>query len=161
LAREYLPLAASNMRNYVAFDRADQPYFDLRFVTEDQWKAVKALQIDERVNDGAVVGRKTKLWLHDKLVAGRQISELFGWIDRSRPEPPTPLEQRLRAMTPAQREQEAREFYRRVEQRLQEPDALALEAEAAEEKAAGGIGYTIDQEPEKPATSISRERGCK
>jgi hypothetical protein len=44
-------------------------------------------------------------------------------------------------MTPEQREEHAREFVRRVEQRL-------LEAEAAE-RAEGGIGAAIDQEPEK------------
>jgi hypothetical protein len=53
-------------------------------------------------------------------------------------------------MTPEQREQHAREFYRRVEHWLQELDALALAAEVAVEEAAGEIGYTtIEREPEK------------
>jgi hypothetical protein len=52
-----------------------------------------------------------------------------------------------------QREQEARKFYRKVQQRLLEVDATGE---------GGGIGNdTIDQEPEKPATSISRERRWK
>jgi hypothetical protein len=88
------------------------------------------------------------------VAANAILDRAFGKPQPQRHEPPTPLEQRLRQMTPDQREQEAREFYRKVQQRL-------LEAEAAERAEAGGIGYTIDQEPEKPATSISRERRWK
>ncbi len=142
LAREWLPLATSNMRNYVEIDRANGLLqFDFRDVTDDQWKAVKAVQIETRTltgnGDPAKGGArgtevaKVKFWLYDKVEAGMAIAKLFSWIDApQRQEPPTPLEQRLRAMTPDQREQEAREFYRRVEQRL-------LEAEASGE---GGIG---------------------
>jgi phage terminase small subunit len=150
LAREWVPLATSNMRNYVVLDAMNGlPQFDFRNVTEDQWKAVKAMQVETRrlvgrdagdENAGAEV-TKVKFWLHPKVEAGMAIAQMFGWIDRTKPEPPTPLEQRLRAMTPDQREENAREFVRRVEQRL-------LEAEAAE-RAEGGIGAAIDQEPEK------------
>ena len=147
LAREWVPLATSNMRNYVVLDAMNGlPQFDFRNVTEEQWKAIKALQVETRTlvgkneNNGTEV-TKVKFWLHPKVEAGMAIAQMFGWIDRTKPEPPTPLEQRLRAMTPDQREENAREFVRRVEQRL-------LEAEAAE-RAEGGIGAAIDQEPEK------------
>jgi hypothetical protein len=75
------------------------------------------------------------------VAANAILDRAFGKPQPQRHEPVTPLEQRLRAMTPEQREQEAREFYRKVQQRL-------LEAKAAE-RAEGGIGnVTIDEEPE-------------
>jgi hypothetical protein len=67
------------------------------------------------------------------------IAKLFGWI--SEREEVTPLEQRLRAMTPDQREEYAREFYRKVQQRLLEADATGEDE--------GRIGRVIDQEPER------------
>jgi MFS transporter, ACS family, tartrate transporter len=74
MAREYLPLVTSSMRNYVASAGAEgQVVFDLRGVTEEQWKAVKALQIETRPvagADGSPASEvlKIKLWLHDRLL---------------------------------------------------------------------------------------------
>lgn len=123
LAREFLPLAVSNMRNYVRLEDAKGlPEFDFRNVTEDQWKAVKALEVTTRkITDEMAEVTKVKFWLHPKIEAGMAIAKLFGWIIE-RKEDVTRIEERLRNMTPEQREADAEDLYRRAMQRLLEDD---------------------------------------
>lgn len=134
LAREYVPLVTSNMRNYVAFSGMDgQPVYDLRNVPDDQWKAIKAMQIETVGGGEAPEVTKIKLWLHEKVGPGTLIAKLFGWIIE-RKEDITRIEERLRNMTPEQREADAEDLYRRAMQRLLEPPG---EDEVTPE---GGIG---------------------
>jgi hypothetical protein len=144
LARELVPLATSNLGDYIAFNRDSDPYFDLSKATREQMAAVQSLQFESYVDGKGAAAhevKKLKLQLHPKIPAGMAIAQLFGWINREKPEPPTPLEQRLRAMTPDQRAEYAREFYRKVQQRLLEADATGEDE--------GGIGnVAINQEPE-------------
>jgi phage terminase small subunit len=84
LAREFVPLATSSMKNYVTVGLLDgQPYFDFSAVTEDQWRAVKTMTIEEFVDGkggNAREVRRVKFQLHDKVPAGMAIAKLFGWI---------------------------------------------------------------------------------
>jgi hypothetical protein len=75
------------------------------------------------------------------VAANAILDRAFGKPQPQRHEPVTPLEQRLRAMTPEQREQEAREFYRRVQRRLAQADA-----DGEDDREIGNVA--IDQEPE-------------
>jgi len=146
LAREFVPLATSSMKNYVTVSPLEgQPYFDFSAVTEDQWRAVKAMTIEEFVDGkggNAREVRRVKFQLHDKVPAGMAIAKLFGWIVERR-EDVNKLEERLRAMTPEQRAADAEELHRKVRQMLLE-DQRAREAEA---EAEGGVGY-VTEEPE-------------
>ena len=98
------------MRNYVASDGVDkQPVFDLRNVTDEQWKAVKALQIEEYVDgkgESAREVRRVKLWLHDKVAPGTLIAKLFNWILPPPRDSGPSEEERLRKLTPEQRAEE-------------------------------------------------------
>jgi len=68
---------------------------------------------------------------------------MFGFIaEVPKSEPPTRLEERLRKMTPDEREQHARELLRQVQERLQQDDA---------KEEARRMGITlIEPEPGEP-----------
>jgi phage terminase small subunit len=108
MAREYVPLITSNMRNYVV-DAGTQVAFDFSMVTPEQWKAVKALQVDEFVEgkgENAREIRRVKLWLHDKVGPGKLVAQLFNWIVAPRRDEGPSEEERLRKLTPEQRAEE-------------------------------------------------------
>jgi phage terminase small subunit len=108
LAREYVPLVTSNMRNYVT-DVGSQVAFDFSTVTPEQWKAVKALQVDEFVEgkgENAREIRRVKLWLHDKVGPGKLVAQLFNWIVPPPRDSGPSEEERLRKLTPEQRAEE-------------------------------------------------------
>ena len=86
------------------------------------------------------VGRGGAAVLHAKRGALMDIARICGWIVEKR-EDVTPLEQRLRAMTPEQREADAEDLYRRAMQRLREDDGNVAGGEPE-----GGIGCTIEPE---------------
>ena len=149
LAQELLPIVMANMADYFKFDEVGHPHLDPSGCTRAQMKAIKSIQIEEFSDGGGEEARRMrrcKIQLRDPVPAAMATARLFGWIMAPpRPEPPTPLEQRLRAMTPEQRRQDAKELYDRIRERLKElpPSAIEPEAENLEtntEEIQGGIG---------------------
>jgi phage terminase small subunit len=119
LAREYVPLVTSNMRNYLV-DVGNQVAFDFSQVTPEQWKAVKALQVDEYMDgkgDSAREVKRVKLWLHDKVGPGQLIAKLFGWIIERRKDE-TDKNERLAGLSDAQRLSEAIDIIARAREAL-------------------------------------------
>lgn len=148
LAQELLPIVMANMADYFKFDEVGNPHLDLAGCTRAQMKAIKSIQIEEIMDAGGVElrMRRTKIQLREPVPAAITIARLFSWIIAPpRPEPPTPLEQRLRAMTPEQRRQDAKDLYDRIRERLKELPPSAVEPEGEEleptvEGAQGGLG---------------------
>jgi len=61
------------------------------------------------------------------------IARLFSWIvDPPKPEPPSPTEERLRRMTPEEREQDAYQLYERARRVLDEDAARRQREEEGE-----------------------------
>ena len=140
LARELVPLAVSNLGDYIEFNQDNDPYFDLSKATRAQLAAVQSLQIESYADGKGAAARevkKIKLQLHPKIHAAMGIARMFGWVVQKH-EDVSPLEERLRAMTPEQRAADADELHRKVRQMLLE-DQRAREAEAeAEAEEDGG-----------------------
>jgi len=108
MAREYVPLVSSSMRHYVV-NVGTQVAFDFSQVTDEQWKAVKSLQVEEYVDgkgENAREVRRVKLWLHDKVDPGTLIAKLFNWILPPPRDSGPSEEERLRKLTPEQRAEE-------------------------------------------------------
>ena len=92
--------------------------------------------------------RRVKIVLRDNVPAAMAIARLFSWIvDPPKPEPPSPTEERLRLMTPEQREQDAYELYERARRVLDEDAGRRRQEEEGEvidqdddQLQSGGIG---------------------
>ena len=137
LAQELLAIVMANMADYFKFDEVGNPHLDLAGCTRAQMKAIKSIQIEEIMDAGGVElrMRRTKIQLREPVPAAITIARLFSWIIAPpRPEPPTPLEQRLRAMTLEQRRQDAKELYAQIQARLNELPPSAVEAADCSER---------------------------
>jgi len=126
LGRELLPLATSNLADYMGRDESGQIEFrfDLSRTTYEQMKAIKSIQIEHVIRGSGATERtveKVRIQLHEKTPAHLALARMFGWItDPAREPPPTPYEQRLRQMTPEQRAEEGRKLLDLARQRLLE-----------------------------------------
>lgn len=126
MGRELLPLAASNMADYMARDESGQIVFefDLSRTTYEQMKAVRSIQVETVIRGSGKDQRlveKVRIQLHEKTPAHLALARLFGWIvDPGREPPPTPYESRLRQMTPAQRAAEGTKLIELARQKLLE-----------------------------------------
>jgi len=128
LARELLPLARSNIADFVHFDPlSGTPALTLSDATSEQTAAIKTIHVKTQKLRSSGSGAETgqvldfKLLLHDKIAAAMAIARMFGWITEAEKQaPPTPLGQRLRAMTPEQRAEFAKDFIAQTRQRLED-----------------------------------------
>lgn len=148
MARELLPLAGSNIQDYLELDQDGKPLmaFDLSRATLQQMKAIRSLTIETVVRGKGADQReveKVRLVLHDKVPAHVTLARLFGWLlDPAREAPPSPYEQRLRQMTPEQRAEEGAKLIDRARQRLLE---YAQETEATDLEPDGEGGFSAPQ----------------
>jgi hypothetical protein len=127
------------MNDYVGLNAEGSPYFDFSNVGREQWAAVKALTIEEFMDgkgERARPVKRIKFQLHEKVGAGMAIAKLFGWIIEKR-EDVSRLEERLKAMSPEERRQDAEEMYRKARAKL-------LGYERKQELS--GIGEAVDNE---------------
>ncbi len=105
------------MADYIKVGTDGEITFDLANCTREQWAAVQSLQIDrfdgqdERGKPRVHYRIKFRLW--PKAEALREMCKLFGWIEERRGELDG-IAAKLRAMTPEQREEDARQLMLRV-----------------------------------------------
>ncbi len=142
------------------------PHSDFSRCTYDQMAAIKAIKIEEFVDKGSLYHdetlgkmmprevRRVTFTMRDNVPSAALVARMFKWIEEApKSEPPRPLEQRLRAMTPEQRRQDAKELYDRIRKRLKElpPSAVEPEGEELEPTVEGIRGRTGGHCPWLPA----------
>jgi hypothetical protein len=158
LARALGPSVFCNIADFMTIGPDGLPRPDFSRCTYDQMAAIKSITIEEFIDKGSLYYdetlkkmmprevRRMTFTMRDNVPSAVLMARLFKWIEQApKGEPPTSLEQRLRAMTPEQRRQDAKELHERIRERLKElpPSAVEPEAENLEtntEKIQGGIG---------------------
>ena len=112
---------------------------DLGRLGVDRTAAVSEFQIDEREDPrSGQIYRRTKVRLHDKLAALRDLARSVGML---RDETTLTIEQRIKAMTPAERVALANELIEKGRQNLPAYEAAVARGEVIEgeaEEVAGG-----------------------
>ena len=127
MARELAKLAFGNLQDYTRL-QGTVLVTDFSRTTRDQLAAVSELTVDlypetadepeNQTPDGVTIFppskrlpvKRVRFKLADKRAALMDLAKLFGWVIEKR-EDVTKLEERLRAMTPEQREAEAHALY--------------------------------------------------
>ena len=141
LARALGPSIVGNVADYFVMGDDGLPRVDFSRCSYDQFAAIKSIKIEEFVDKGSLyfdegLGkmmprevRRVTFTMRDNVPSAALVARMFKWIEQApRSEPPTPLEQRLRAMTPEQRREDAKQLYDRIQARLKELPPSAAEA---------------------------------
>ena len=115
-------------------DEDGNPHPNFSKATYQQMMALQSVTIEEFMDRGEWDPdlqkfkprqvRKIRFQLRNNVPAAVAVARLLNMIEApAKPEPPTPLEVRLRKMTPDEREEHAKDLLRQVRERLQQPDA--------------------------------------
>ncbi len=140
VAREFAAVGMANMADYLRLDASGEVTVDLSGCTREQMAAIAAVQLStsrKLADDGhEVTTTRARIRLHPKLPALDNLCRLFGWTVEGH-EDLDGIAAKLRAMTPEQREEDARQLMLRVR------TALAQHAPLIEQ-------MPEDEEPPEP-----------